>query len=86
MVAQTALVVIKGFKFSPQKITVKKGTVGTWRNEDSAPHTVESDDGKYTSDNLENTDNVQFTFDKVGTVDYHCGIHPSMKGSVMVEE
>ncbi|MBI2671709.1 cupredoxin family copper-binding protein [Candidatus Woesearchaeota archaeon] len=83
--ASSTKVLIKGFKFVPGEITVKKGTTVTWRNEDSAPHTVESDDGQYTSDNLENSDEVQFTFDKLGKVDYHCGIHPSMKASVIVE-
>ena len=27
---------------------------------------------------------VMFTFDKVGTFAYHCGIHPQMKGVIQV--
>ena len=84
--AEKTSVIIKDFKFVPAEITVKKGAKVTWRNEDSAPHTVESNEGKYTSDNLEKTDEVIFTFNEVGKVDYHCGIHPSMKGSVNVVE
>ena len=48
-------------------------------------HTVEFDDSSKTSDELEKKDTVSFTFDKKGTFNYHCGIHPSMKGTVIVE-
>lgn len=82
---EAASVVIRGFKFVPSEIKVKAGTTITWRNEDSAAHTVESNDGVLTSDNLEQGDTVTFTFDKLGRIDYICGIHPSMKGSVVVE-
>jgi plastocyanin len=78
-------VVIKSFKFVPSEIKVKVGTTITWRNEDSASHTVESNDGSLTSENLEQGDTVTFTFDKPGRVDYICGIHSSMKGAVIVE-
>jgi len=82
---ESASVIIKGFKFVPNEIKVKKGTTVTWRNEDSAAHTIESVDGTLNSDNLEQGDTVIFTFDKVGKIDYICGIHPSMKGSITVE-
>ena len=82
---EAASVVIKGFKFVPNEIRVKQGTTITWRNEDSAAHTVESGEGTLTSDNLEQGDTVTFSFDKPGRIDYVCGIHPSMKGSVIVE-
>ena len=80
-----ASVIIKGFSFVPQEIRVKPGTTITWRNEDSDAHTVESTDGFLTSDTLEQGDTVTFTFDKLGKVDYICGLHPSMKGAVIVE-
>lgn len=80
-----ASVVIKGFKFVPAEIKVKAGTTVTWRNEDSAAHTIESSDNTLTSDNLEQGDTVTFTFNNPGRVDYICGIHPSMKGAVIVE-
>ena len=76
---------IKGFSFVPKEIRVKPGTTITWKNEDSDAHTVESVDGFLTSDNLEQGDTVTFTFDKVGRTDYLCGLHPSMKGAVIVE-
>lgn len=81
----TPLVKIKDFKFVPKEIKVKAGTTVTWKNEDSVGHTVESNDGSITSDNLELNDEFQFTFDKPGKIDYICGPHPFMKGSVIVE-
>ncbi len=82
---EAASVVIKGFKFVPSEIKVKAGTTVTWRNEDSSAHTIESNDGVLSSDNLESGDTVTFTFNKPGRVDYICGIHPSMQGAVIVE-
>ena len=82
---EAASVIIKNFKFVPSEIKVKAGTKITWRNEDSVAHTVESKDGTLTSDNLESGDTVTFTFDKPGRIDYICGIHPSMKGAVIIE-
>ncbi len=80
-----AQVIIKGFKFVPNELRIKPGTTVTWRNEDSATHTVESVDGSLTSDELQTGDTVSFTFDKPGKVDYICGIHTSMKGSIIIE-
>lgn len=82
---EAASVIIKSFNFVPKEIKVKSGTIITWRNEDSSAHTVESNDGSLTSDNLEQGDTVTFKFDKPGRIDYICGIHSSMKGAVIVE-
>src|SRR5690349_11617603 len=37
---------IKDFAFSPDNITVKKGTTVTWTNEDGTAHTVTADSGQ----------------------------------------
>ena len=76
---------IKGFKFVPVDIIVKAGDTVTWTNEDSAPHTVEDSDKILSSDELSKGDAYSFTFTKPGKYGYICGIHPSMKGSVMVQ-
>ena len=78
-------VAIKDYKFSPADITVSSGTTVTWTNEDSAPHTVESSDKMLKSDELSQGDKYSYTFMKAGKVNYICGIHPSMKGSVTVQ-
>lgn len=76
---------IKGFKFTPDTITINKGDTVTWTNEDSATHTIAAADKSFDSGNLPNGKTFSHTFDKVGTVDYICGLHPSMKGKVVVK-
>lgn len=79
-------VIIQGFKFSPEALTVKKGTTVTWMNEDSAPHTIASDSGKeLDSPSFGKGETYSHTFDSVGKYDYHCGLHPSMKATIIVE-
>ena len=83
--AKTVQVSIKSFKFTPADITVDVGDTVVWTNEDSAPHTVESSDGTLRSDELSKEDTYSYKFTKAGKYSYICGIHPSMKGSVMVQ-
>ena len=83
--AETLHVSIKSFKFLPADINVNIGDTVVWTNEDSAAHTVESNDGTLESDELSKGDTYKFTFTKAGKSSYICGIHPSMKGSVTVQ-
>jgi len=76
-------VTIKGFAFAPQTLTIKTGTTVTWTNNDTAPHTVKS--SVFESPQLAQGQSFPYTFNQVGTYDYNCGIHPSMKGQIMVE-
>ena len=80
-------VVIKNFAFDPSQLTVKTGTVVKWTNQDGAPHTIVSDTGSpaaFSSDSLSSGASYTFTFTQPGTYMYHCSIHPSMKGTIMV--
>jgi len=83
----TSEVTIKDMSFSPQNISVSSGTVVTWKNEDTTEHQVISDGDlpDLMSGILEPNDTFSFTFDKSGTFNYHCNIHPSMKGQVSVK-
>lgn len=76
-------VTIKDFAFSPVTLTVKTGTKVTWVNNDSVTHSVKSD--TFNSQDLSPGSTFEFTFSKAGTYTYSCGIHPSMKGTVIVE-
>lgn len=86
-------VAIKDFAFSPATLTVKVGTTVTWTNQDSAPHQIASDPhpqhtglpGLF-SDSLGKGQSYSFTFDKAGTLGYHCHLHPNMKGTIIVEQ
>lgn len=78
-------VVIKDMKFNPPVMTVKAGDTVTWINKDSVAHTVKDDSGNgVSSPTLDPGESFAYTFDTAGTVGYHCNIHRTMTGSVVV--
>ncbi len=79
-----ATVEIKDFKFVPDTVTIKRGGTVTWIQRDSAPHTVALTDIPE-SPRLEQGDTWSYTFDKTGNYNYICGIHPYMKGRIIVK-
>ncbi|HVY36123.1 MAG TPA: cupredoxin family copper-binding protein [Candidatus Paceibacterota bacterium] len=83
--AGAASVSIQNFAFSPTPLTVKAGTKVTWQNSDQAGHSIVSDTGAFQSATLATGDTYSFTFDTAGTYIYHCGIHPMMKGTIIVQ-
>ena len=78
-------IIISGFKFVPDTVTVAIGTTVTWTNQDSTNHTVVADDGSWKSEKLAKDATFSFTFDKAGTYTYKCNIHTSMKGTIIVK-
>ena len=87
------MVVIQNFAFNPPQIKVKKGTTVIWRNLDSAPHLVASDNNPaqthlsgLLSSYLSSGEEYRFTFNTVGDFGYHCQVHPDMLGRVTVTE
>jgi plastocyanin len=81
-------ITIKNFTFSPATLTIAKGAKVTWTNEDSAPHQIVSDPGSavsFSGPQIPQGQNYSFTFDTAGTFSYHCGIHPSMLGKIVVQ-
>jgi len=82
-------VTIKNMDFATKSLTVKKGTTVTWKNEDSASHTVTFDDSAMSSANsslFANGETYKYTFDTAGTFAYHCTPHPFMKGTIVVTD
>lgn len=84
--AANASVSIADFAFSPGAVTVSVGDTVTWMNNDAGvPHTVSSDTGsELASGQLAGGASYQKTFATAGTYAYHCNIHPSMTGQVVV--
>lgn len=76
-------ITIKDFAFSPDTLTIKVGETATWVNEDGVVHSIKSAD--FTSPNIKNGETFKFQYIKAGTFEYTCGIHPYMKGKVVVE-
>jgi len=84
-------VTIQNFAFGPPAVTVPKGTTVTWTNQDPTTHTIVSDATSqkgagqvFMSNPLGRGQSFSFTFTESGTFPYHCGIHPSMMGTITV--
>ena len=78
-------VVIEGFAFGPDTITVAAGTTVTWLNKDSAAHTVSSREDVFDSGNLSGGATFSYTSDQKGSFDYYCKFHPYMTARIIVE-
>ena len=77
--------------YDPSPLTVKAGTSVTWTNNDSTIHTVTSglpekgDVGTLFDSSIISPGNTfVHVFDKQGTFDYSCTLHPFMHGQVIV--
>lgn len=84
----TATVTIRGFKFIPDKVTIKKGGTVTWVNEDDVKHdaTPKGNTGFTATKLLAKGESGSATFAAAGTLDYSCSVHPAMTGTVTVVE
>src|SRR5262245_35028042 len=78
-------IVMKNFHFAPVTLTVSAGATVTWKNLDEEPHTVASDSGLFRSAGLDQNVSFSFKFDKPGTYQFICSIHPSMRGTIIVK-
>jgi plastocyanin len=79
-------VYIQNLAFSPSTITVSVNTTVIWTNFDQVAHTVTSDTGLFDSGNIASSNTYSFKFTSAGTFTYHCKIHPSMTGTVIVNQ
>jgi len=76
---------IDNFAFTPQTLTIKKGTGVAWTNHDDIPHTVDHDDHIFASSVLDTNQKFQYAFKDPGKFSYYCRLHPKMTGTVIVE-
>lgn len=83
--AEEAVVHIDNFTFNPVEITIKPGTTVTWENGDDIPHSVVEDNAKFRSKALDSGDKFSMTFKDAGEISYFCGLHPHMKGKIIVK-
>ena len=79
-------VVIQNFAFNPAPRSVAAGTTVTWINHDAAQHTATGGTGTETWDSgaLARNRTFSHTFAAPGTYTYQCSIHPSMRGTIIV--
>jgi plastocyanin len=77
---------IAGFTFGPGAATVKKGQSLNWTNADDSPHQISVKDQPLKTAVLLKGQSASLAFDKPGTYEYICSLHPAMKGTVEVTE
>jgi plastocyanin len=77
--------------YLPLNLEIHTGTTVTWANEDTVPHTIQSQDefGKvmalFNSASLITGDRFEFTFEEEGVYNYFCSFHPWRVGIVTVK-
>ena len=77
--------------YLPLNLETPVGTTVVWANEDTVPHTVQSQDefGKvialFNSAPLNTGDRFEFTFEEAGVYNYFCSFHPWRVGVVTVK-
>src|SRR3970040_294202 len=87
---QPLSVTIQNFEVRPAtlRVTIRSGETRQevrWVNNGSVAHTVTADRGAFNSRQLAPGDTFSFAFTAAGTIDYHCEIHPTMKGQIVIE-
>jgi len=82
--AATQSVAVASFAFTPVSLTINIGDSVKWTNSDPATHTVTSDTGAFNSTLQPSSGTFTFQFASAGTFAYHCAVHPSMTGSIIV--
>lgn len=76
---------IQKSSYNPGTMTIKNGDTVTWKNDDSVAHSVVADDDSFNSGEIIAGSKYKRTFVKTGTYNYHCVIHPNIKGVVVVK-
>ena len=82
--ASPAQIVIQNFRFDPPTLEVPVGTTVTWMNKDEEIHMVTSSHGLFRSPGLEGDQQFAHRFEKPGSYEYGCALHPQMKGTIVV--
>lgn len=76
---------VAGFAFEPQEAKIKAGGAVKWLNYDPTNHIIVSDTGVFNSGQIIPSGQFEFVFPSAGEFSYHCSIHPSMIGKIIVE-
>jgi plastocyanin len=81
----TVQVAMQNIAFNPGQTTAKVGQTIKWTNMDGVPHTVTAVQGStFKSTDLEPGQTYVYKAVRVGTIQYHCTIHPQMKATLQV--
>jgi plastocyanin len=75
---------IAGFAFSPNPVSINVGDTITWTNDDGVAHNATGNGGGFATGQIGAGTSKSVTFHAAGSFAYHCTIHPSMTGTVIV--
>lgn len=84
VLAADSTIQVTDFSF-PATTTVQAGDTVTWTNSSGATHTATADDGSFDTGNIADGASGSVTFAAAGSFPYHCAIHASMTGTIVVE-
>lgn len=71
--------------YKPKELTVKVGDTVKWVWDGQLPHTVTARDKSFDSGVKDPGAEFEQKFDKAGTTDYYCTLHPGQEGTITVE-
>jgi plastocyanin len=74
---------VKSFAFQPATLKVPRGTRVAFANRSAVAHTATA--GSFDTERIPPQQSVAVRFNRSGSFAYHCKIHPSMKGKIVVE-
>lgn len=75
---------VDNYTFVPSTITIRAGTRVTFSNRDQVQHTISTTNASFSA-LLSQGGSVAVTFNTVGTLNFYCAIHPTMRASVVVQ-
>ena len=81
---RTHEVTIKALAYVPETLTVKRGDVVVWTNQDPFPHTVTAP-GAFDSGSIAAGKSWRYKVKQAGTHPYVCTLHSNMKGTLQIE-
>jgi plastocyanin len=82
----THTVVIDGLRFGPPDLVVRVGETIEWINHDPFPHTVTARGGQFDSHEIAAGGTWKYTPKKAGAIAYGCTLHPTMSGTIRVQQ
>ncbi len=71
--------------FGANPFTVATGSTVVWVNNDNTSHDPTADNGAFNLASIRSGGQGSFTFSTAGTFRYHCGFHPNMVGTIVVQ-
>lgn len=75
---------IRGMQFHPAELTAAPGDTIVWINRDIVPHTATAN--AWGTDVLSQGQSGRIVARRMGTIEYVCTLHPSMRGNLVIRD